>query len=189
MKNLMSFFAVLLLSISTLAQTQWKVDPAHSSINFNITHSGISIVNGKFLDYNGSMTTYGEALTGAQFDFTVQVKSLDTSVAQRDSHLRTADFFDVEKYPVMTFKSTRMVANGNANQYLLYGKLTIKNVTKNVVFNITYGGTAKSDKGEKIGLQAFTTINRFDYNINYDPTATALAKDVTIIAHFQFAKQ
>src|SRR5690625_5717410 len=135
MRKFMTLFAVLFLTVSTFAQTQWKVDPYHSSLNFNISHSGISIVNGKFLEYTGDLTTEGEALENAAFDFTVKVNSVDTDIANRDDHLRSADFFDVEKYPNMTFKSTKILATGKPNQYLLYGELTIKDVTKEVILD------------------------------------------------------
>ncbi|HLS31205.1 MAG TPA: YceI family protein [Flavobacteriaceae bacterium] len=187
MKNIITLVAVLLLSINSFAQTQWKVDPNHSSLNFNIEHSGISIVNGNFLDYTGNLTTDGEALTDANFDFTVKVKSINTDIERRDNHLRSDDFFEVEKYPEMTFKSTKILATGKPDEYLLYGELTIKDVTKNVIFDVQYGGSVKCDRGEKLGLKATTTINRFDYNIDFDPSATGVGKDVEIVAHLQFA--
>ncbi|HTO16293.1 MAG TPA: YceI family protein [Edaphocola sp.] len=189
MKKTMMLLALTIFSIGSFAQTQWKVDPYHSSINFNISHSGISIVNGKFLEYTGNMITKGEGLKDANTDFTVKVKSINTNVEPRDNHLRSADFFEVDKYPEMTFKKTRFLATGKPGEYLLYGKLTIKDVTKDVIFDVHYGGTVKSDKGEKLGVKAQTTINRFDYNINFDPTAAGVGKDVTIILHLQFAKQ
>jgi len=165
------------------------VDPYHSSLNFDISHSGISIVNGKFLEYTGNLTTKGEALTNAQFDFTIKANSINTNVERRDDHLRSADFFEVEKYPNINFMSTKIVATKKTNEYLLHGKLTIKDVTKDVVFNVNYGGSVKSEKGEKLGMKAETTINRFDYNIDYDPTAAGIGKDVHIVVHLQFAKQ
>lgn len=180
---------MMIFSVNAFAQTQWKVDPYHSSLNFNISHSGISIVNGKFLEYTGNLTTNGDALSDASFDFTVKVNSINTSVENRDNHLRSPDFFEVEKYPNMTFKSTKILATGKPNEYLLYGKLTIKDVTKDVIFDVHYGGTVTSDQGQKLGLKATTTINRFDYNINYDPAAAGVGKDVKIVAHLQFAKQ
>ena len=189
MKNFITLVALIFFSISTFAQTHWKVDPYHSSLNFNIAHSGISIVNGKFLDYTGSLTTDGEALTNAKVEFKVKIKSINTNVEARDNHLRSADFFDAEKYPEMTFKSSKILATGKPNSYLLYGKLTIKDVTKDVIFDVHYGGIAKSDKGEKMGVEVKTTINRFDYNINFDPAAAGVGKDVSIIVHLQFAKQ
>lgn len=185
----MSLVAIVFFTISSFAQTQWKVDPYHSSLNFNISHSGISIVNGKFLEYTGNLTTDGEALSNANFEFNVKVNSINTNVENRDNHLRSADFFEVEKYPNMTFKSTKILATGKPDKYLLYGKLTIKDVTKDVIFDVHYGGSVKSDKGEKLGMKAKTTINRFDYNINFDPAAAGVGKDVTIVVHLQFAKQ
>lgn len=189
MKKLITLLALVLLTASSYAQTKWEVDPYHSSLNFEISHSGISIVNGKFLEFTGNLTTDGEALKGADIDFNVKVKSINTNVEKRDNHLRSPDFFEVEKYPNMTFKSTKIVASDKPNQYLLYGKLTIKDVTKDVVFDVEYGGTIKNDQGEKLGVKAKTTINRFDYNINYDPTAVGVGKDVSIIVHMQFAKK
>tara|TARA_R110000787_G_scaffold108761_1_gene217219 strand:+ start:290 stop:865 length:576 start_codon:yes stop_codon:yes gene_type:complete len=189
MKKVLILLAITFLNVNVFAQANWKVDPYHSSLNFNISHSGISIVNGKFMEYTGNLTTNGEALEGANVDFTVKVTSINTNVEDRDNHLRSADFFEVEKYPEMTFKSTKILATGKPDQYLLYGDLTIKDVTKPVIFDVYYGGTAKSDQGEKLGLKAKTTINRFDYNINYDPTAAGIGKDVNIVVHLQFTKQ
>lgn len=189
MKNLLALMVSILFSVGIFAQTEWKVDPYHSSLNFNIAHSGISIVNGKFLDYEGTLTTVGEALEKAKFDFTVKVKSINTNVEKRDNHLRSADFFEVEKYPNMTFVSTKIEEAKKKDHYKLHGKLTIKDVTKDVVFDVHYGGTVKSDQGEKLGMKAETTINRLDYNVDYDPTGAGIAKDVELVIHLQFAKQ
>lgn len=188
MKKTLILLAMVFISIGSFTQTQWEVDPYHTSLNFNISHSGISIVNGKFLEYTGNLSTNGEGLKDAKVDFTVKVKSINTNIEQRDNHLRSADFFEVEKYPEMTFKSTKILATGKPDQYLLYGKLTIKNVSKDVIFDVHYGGTVKSDQEEKLGVKATTTINRFDYNIDFDPTATGVGKDVKIIIHGQFSK-
>lgn len=189
MKKIFLVLATALLTVGTYAQTQWKADPNHSSINFSISHSGISIVNGKFEDYAGTMTTKDETLNDASFDFTIQTKSINTNVENRDNHLRSADFFDAEKYPTITFKSTKILATGKTDQYLLYGDLTVKDVTKPVIFDLSYGGSVTTDNGVKMGLKAKTTINRFDYNIDFDPTAAALGKDVNIVVHLQLAKQ
>ncbi|MCO5235593.1 MAG: YceI family protein [Chitinophagaceae bacterium] len=177
------------LSASVFAQSRWTVDPYHSSLNFTIKHSGISMVNGKFMDYAGSLTTNGEALENAQFDFTIQTTSINTNVEPRDNHLRSADFFEVDKHPTLTFRSTKILKTGKPDQYLLYGKLTIKGVTKDVIADLTYGGVAASDKGDKIGMKATAVINRFDYGINYDPAALGVGKDVYLEVHLQFAKQ
>ncbi|WP_271711660.1 YceI family protein [Marinigracilibium pacificum] len=120
MKKLMTLTGVLIFTIGSFAQTQWKVDPYHSSINFNIEHSGISIVNGKFTEYSGSLVKDDDKLNGAKFDFTVNAASINTSVEPRDNHLKSPDFFDTEKFPEIKFKSTKILATGNPDHYLLY---------------------------------------------------------------------
>jgi polyisoprenoid-binding protein YceI len=189
MKKVLVLLAVTLIAMGSFAQDQWKIDPAHSSLNFNISHSGISMVNGKFTDYTGDLSIKGEEFESANIDFIIQVGSLNTNVEMRDNHLKSADFFEVETYPTMTFKSTKILATGKPDYYLLHGKLTIKDVTKDVIFDVQYGGKVASDDGVKIGVKATTTINRFDYNIDYDPMALGVGKDVTIIVHAQFQKQ
>lgn len=189
MKTTVSIIAIVLIYFGSFAQSNWKVDPYHSSLNFTIQHSGISMVNGKFTEYDGSLTTEGEALENAQFDFEVQTNSINTNVEARDNHLRSPDFFEVEKYPQITFKSKKTLKTGKPDHYLLYGTLTIKGVSKDLVVDLYYGGKAKSEQGEKIGMRAEVTINRFDFNIDYDPTALGIGKDVFIQVHLQFAKQ
>lgn len=189
MKKVLFLLVMAFVSMGSFAQTQWKADPNHSSLNFEIAHSGISIVNGKFLEYTGDLTTDGEGLSNAVVEFNVQVKSVNTNVEQRDNHLRTPDFFDVEKYPTMSFKSTKIEPTDKPDTFLLHGKLTIKDVTKDVVFDVHYGGTLKSEKGDKLGVDARTTINRFDYNINFDPGATGVGKDVNIVIHLEFGQK
>ena len=189
MKKVLTFLAVAFITIGSFAQTNWKIDSAHSSLYFDIAHSGISFVNGKFTDYTGEVTTYGEELDEATINFTVQIASINTNVEMRDNHLKSADFFDVETYPTMTFESTKILATGKPDLYLLHGKLTIKDVTKDVIFDVHYGGTVESEEGEKIGIKATTVIDRFDFNIDYDPMALGIGKDVSITVHGQFVKQ
>lgn len=188
-RTLSVLFAMIAFSVSTYAQTQWKVDPFHSSLNFTIKHSNISMVNGKFTDYTGSLSTNGDNLENAQFDFTIQAESINTNVEPRDNHLRSADFFEVEKYQTLTFKSAKIIKTGKPDKYILQGKLTIKGVTKDVVFDLDFGGISKSDKGDKIGFKAKTVINRFDYNVNYDPGALGIGQDVHIVVHLQFGNK
>ena len=189
MKKVLTFLAVAFITIGSFAQTNWKIDSAHSSLNFDIAHSGISFVNGKFTDYTGEVTTYGEELDEATINFTVQIASINTNVEMRDNHLKSADFFDVETYPTITFESTKILETGKLDLYLLHGKLTIKDVTKDVIFDVHYGGTVESEEGEKIGIKATTVIDRFDFNIDYDPMALGIGKDVSITVHGQFVKQ
>lgn len=189
MRKLSILFGMIAFATSAYTQEKWNVDPYHSSLNFAIKHSGISMVNGKFTDYTGSLSTDGDNLENAQFDFTIQAESINTNVEPRDNHLRSADFFEIEKYPTLTLKSTKIIKTGKPDHYILHGKLTIKDVTKDVIADLYYGGAARSDDDDKIGLKAKTVINRFDYNIDYDPTAAGIGKDVHIEVHLQFGKQ
>lgn len=188
MKKLTILFALFAFSVSSYAQIQWKADPFHSSLNFKIKHSNISMVNGKFMDYTGNLTTTDTTLDNAQFDFTIQATSINTNVDARDNHLRSADFFEVEKYPTITFKSKEIKKTGE-DKYSLHGKLTIKDVTKDVVFDLKYGGHLKTDKEERIGITAKAVIDRFDYNIEFDPSGMGVGKDVHIVVYSELVKQ
>src|SRR5690554_4825572 len=181
MKKFLALVAVIFLTATSFSQTQWKVDPYHSSLNFNIEHSGISIVNGKFTDFTGTMEADPEKFGDVDIKFTIQTESINTNVEPRDNHLRSADFFDVEKFPTIKFHGTKLLPTGMDDKYLLYGKLTMKDVTKDVILDVYYGGMAKSDDGAKLGFKAKTMLDRFDYNIDYDPTAAGIAGDVKII--------
>ncbi len=188
MKKILLLAGMALFSLQSFAQSVWKVDPAHSSVNFTIKHMGINLVPGYFQKFDGMLMSDAKDFRDAKVDFRVQTASINTHVEMRDNHLRSADFFEVEKYPEMKFTSTKMVKSGN--DYKLHGNLTIKNVTKPVVFDVMYGGMAKDQKGgEKLGFMASATINRLDYNINYDPSGQGVAKDVEIKIYTELAKQ
>lgn len=188
MKKVFLFLVAVSISVASFAQTKWTVDPMHSFVNFSVKHSGISFVDGSFKKFDGSFVSAKEDLTDAKVNFTVDVNSISTSVEMRDNHLKTDDFFNAEKYPTMTFESTTF-KKIKGNTYALAGKLTIRDVTKNVVFAVTYGGTAKDQQGNtKAGFVATTNINRLDYNIKFDPTGAGVGKDVTITLNLQFAQ-
>lgn len=185
-KILFALLAALFISGGMFAQTTYNVDPYHTSINFKVKHLGISFVNGRFEKFDGKIT--GTDLKNAKVDFTVDVNSINTSVTPRDNHLRSADFFDVEKFPQMIFSSTSFKKKGK--KYKLTGNLTIKDVTRPVTFDVKMGGPKKSKDGAAIyGFSAKTTINRFDYNVAYDPELSSVGKDVTIYLYLEFKEQ
>lgn len=189
MKKFLLGFAFTLASIFTFAQTVWRVDPMHSSVNFNIKHMGISFVQGRFDKFDGTVTSAGEDLNKAQFSFSVPVESINTGVEMRDKHLKSADFFDAEKFQTMDLKAVT-VTKGKDNTYTLKGKLTIKDVTKEVTVPVTYGGIIKNKQGKEVmGLQANFTVNRLDYNIKYDPTGAGVGKDVNVEVYLELVKQ
>lgn len=195
MKKLFLFLIATAVSVASFAQTTWKIDPMHSFVNFSVKHMGISFVDGSFKKFDGTVAASKPDLTDAKISFTVDVNSITTGVEMRDNHLKTDDFFNAASYPEMKFESTsfKKVATKTAgkviNNYILTGKLTIRDVTKEVKFNVVYGGTAKDQQGNtKAGFGATTTINRLDYHIKYDPTGAGVAKDVAIRLNLEFVQ-
>ena len=191
MKKFFILATVLLLSAGAFAQngSTWIADPAHSSINFTIKHMGISFVPGRFDKFSGTMTSSTSDFSDVSINFTVDVNSINTGVEARDKHLRTADFFEVEKYPTMKFTSTSTKKLSD-EKYELKGNLTIKDVTKPVTFDVQFGGVAQDQKGNaKLGFTATSTINRLDYNISYGPQGDVVAKDVDIKLYLEMMQQ
>jgi polyisoprenoid-binding protein YceI len=174
------------MALGLSAQSNYKVDGAHSSVNFKLKHKGITFVNGKFEKFDGEIFGNLSNPSEMRISFNVETASVNTSVPMRDNHLRSADFFEVEKYPSMSFESTR-VEKIDDEHYKLHGKLQIKDVTKETTFDVIYGGSAQGQNGsETIGFIAKNTINRFDYNVAYDPNAGTLSKDVEITLFLEF---
>lgn len=189
MKKLAYLLVVSLFSLTTFAQSTWNVDPMHSFLNFSVKHLGISFVDGKFNTYQGFYQGPSDDITKGQFSFEIEAQSIDTGIEMRDKHLNSADFFEVEKHKSITFTSSKITkVQGQENKYKLEGTLKIKDVSKPVVFDLTFGGYLKDDGNglSRLGFQAQTTINRFDYNIAYDPTAQAIAKDILLNVNLEF---
>jgi polyisoprenoid-binding protein YceI len=161
----------------------YQLDKNHSVIGFSIRHNEISLVSGRFKDFTGSIHFDDKDVSKSSVEFKAKVESIDTGVTARDNHLRTADFFEVAKYPEMTFKSTKVERKGKA--YNLTGDLTIKGVTRQVVLPFTIAGAIKDGKGNtRIGVAAQTTIDRRDYGITWGHDLPGggvdVAHDVTI---------
>lgn len=189
MKKVFLFITAITLSIGLMAQSQYKVDPAHTSVNFKVKHMGITFVNGKFEKFDGGIIGDLNNLEQSRVFFNVDVTSINTSVEMRDNHLRSADFFEVEKFPTMTFESTS-IEKVSDNKYNLNGKLKIKDVTKDVTFDVKYGGLVKGDDGsETVGFIAKNSINRLDYNVAYDPDGAGIGKEVHIVLYLEFKKE
>jgi polyisoprenoid-binding protein YceI len=176
--------AFLLFSLNGMAQvTKWAVDKGHSNVTFTVTHMTVSEVEGSFKIFDGTMEHTKADFTDAKVNFSVDVNSVFTDNERRDNHLKGDDFFNAATYPTMKFVSTGIKSLGG-NKYQLAGNLTIRDITKPVVFDVTYGGTVNTGRGRKSGFKAKTTINRFDYNLKWDRTVEAgglvVAKDVDI---------
>jgi polyisoprenoid-binding protein YceI len=148
-----------------MAKTNWALDTAHSSVDFSVRHMMIANVKGTFNSFNAVIEADPTDLTTANIEFTVDTASVDTRNKDRDGHLVSADFFDVENYPTMTFKATNIVKTGEG-EYNVTGDLTLRGVTKQETFAVTYEGSGKDPWGnEKVGFSAEGSINRSDYGL------------------------
>jgi len=158
----------LLLASSALAgtaQTKWTVDAAHSSVRFAVTHLTVAKTVGYFSEYDLNVTSSNEDFSGSQVELTIQANSINTANEARDKHLKGPDFFDAEKYPTITFKSTSFKKT-KGNQYKIEGDLTMHGVTKKVTLDGVYGGTRKDPYGNtKAGFAISGKISRKDFNM------------------------
>lgn len=144
----------------------YEIDPAHTRVQFIVPHFVISKVEGRFNEVAGKVVI-AKDWKDAQFEATIQTKSIDTAVTKRDDHLRSPDFFDVAKFPTMTFKSTKIHVDGD--DLKIDGDLTIKGVKKRVTLKSEYKGSLNDPWGNhRIALKGETKINRKDFKINYD---------------------
>lgn len=179
MKNLFTTAAASFLMMSaTIAQTTWKVDGSHSKLGFSVTHAMVSETEGKFKVYEGNVSSKTEMdFTDAAIDFSADVNSINTDNEKRDGHLKSGDFFDAEKFPKITFKSTSMKPNAKAGKtaYTLTGDLTMHGVTKKVTFTaIGAAKTVKDPYGNiKNGFKVMGTINRKDFGLAWNAALEA----------------
>lgn len=189
MKKLFLSFVLAFLSIFSFAQNNWDIDQMHSSVNFTIEHMGISFVQGRFDKFGGDLTTKGNSLDNAKFDINIDVDGINTGVEMRDKHLKSKDFFAGNEYPSIKFTGTS-ASKEKDGSYIFNGKLTIKDVTKEVSIPVILGGITKNKDGKEVmGLRAKFMINRFEYNLNYDPTAAGIAKWVEMNTYFELVKK
>lgn len=167
-RNVMiSVFLSLLLFRFAFAGDKYEIDPAHSFLGFSVKHLVISNTKGEFNDFSGTINLNEDDLTESAVAVTIKVASIDTDEEKRDNHLRSADFFDAETYPEITFKSKRVEKNGD--DHVLVGDLTIRGVTREVAIPFELNGPIKGMRGEKrIGAQGSLTINRQDFGVSWN---------------------
>ncbi|MGA3246015.1 MAG: YceI family protein [Bacteroidota bacterium] len=167
------FITALAVSSVFAQKPGWNLDKAHSSIGFSIKHMVISEVTGNFKDFDISFKSTKSDFTDASVDATIKVASINTDNEKRDGHLKTDDFFNVEKFPLITFKSTSFEKVGE-NKYKITGDLTIRDVTKKVTFDATYNGSIKAPWGAEIySWKATVSVNRFDYGLKWNKAIEA----------------
>lgn len=171
--------------------TTWNIDPTHSEVQFKVKHLVISTVTGSFKSFQGSVTTETEDFNGATASFSLDTASIDTNVADRDAHLKSAEFFDSEKYPNLKFSGK--LAKVSGDKYDLAGSLTIKDVTKEVKLNVEFGGTMVDGYGQtKSGFEISGTINRKEFGLNWSMITEAggvvVGDDVKLLLNIQVVK-
>jgi polyisoprenoid-binding protein YceI len=150
------------------ATTTWKIDPAHSQIEFGVRHMMITTVKGRFAGVEGTVRLDEANPATAEVDVRIDTASIDTREPQRDAHLRSADFFDVDKYPHITFTSKR-IADRDGNEFKLVGDLTIHGVTREVTLDVTEEGRGRDPwGGERLGVSATTKIKRSDFGLTWN---------------------
>ena len=171
----------------------WKIDPNHTQIEFTVKHMMLTKVRGQFESFEGTVNLDPHNPAATTVEGSIDVTSVNTRDANRDAHLRSPDFFDVEKYPKMYFRSTRVERAGRG-QYKVYGNLTIKNVTREVVFDVTDEGRGQDPWGnQRLGVSATTKINRKDFgltwNVALETGGWLVSDEITISAEVQLVQE
>lgn len=187
------FLAIVTFFIfSANAQTTWKLDKTHSNVDFTVTHMLISEVRGTFKEFSATLVSDKPDFTDMKVEATIKTASIFTDNERRDMHLRSNDFFNAEKYPEIKFKSTLVKKTGVAS-YEITGELTIRDITKSVVLDTKYKGSADVMGGTRAGFKATTTIDRFEFGTIWDAKTEAgglvVGKEVNIELRLAFVKQ
>jgi polyisoprenoid-binding protein YceI len=192
MKSILTTVAVGLLAVSAFAADNFVVDKNHSEATFQVRHL-VSRVSGKFDDFAGAISVDQENPAASSVEFTIKTPSINTGVADRDKHLKSADFFEVAKYPEISFKSTSVKPSSRKDVYDVTGNLTMHGVTKTITLPVEFLGFARDPRGnQRAGFSTHVVLNRKDYGINWNKTldagGTLLSDDVDITVNIEAAK-
>lgn len=176
-----------------MERIKWAVDPIHSELGFKIKHLMISNVSGSFKNFSVEAETEGEDFSTAVIKATADMDSINTANEQRDTHLRTADFFETDKYPQLVFRSTGIKPVDDEN-FQLTGDLTLKGITKPVTLNVEYSGTTKDPwGGERAGFTVTGKFSRSAFGVTFNAVletgGVALSDDVKIYSEIQLVKE
>lgn len=171
----------------------WAIDPSHSEIQFKVKHLVITTVTGNFKEFSGSLESISDDFDGASIAFEAKTESISTNSEQRDGHLKSADFFDVEQFPTLSFQSTSFTKKGD-EEYGLTGNLTLKGVTLPIDLEVEYNGTATDPWGNvKAGFELKGKLNRKDFGLTWNAPTEAggvlVSEEVKLIANIQLVKQ
>ena len=179
------------LGLAGVAGT-WNIDPTHTSIGFGVRHAMVSKVRGNFADFSGSLTINGDDLAASSAELTIQAASIDTKNADRDGHLISADFLDVENFPTLTFTSTAVTVDGP--DVAVTGDLTIRGVTRPVTVNYEYIGTSVDPFGfTRVGFEGTAKISRKDFGLTWNAAletgGVLVGDEITLVLDVEAVKQ
>jgi polyisoprenoid-binding protein YceI len=189
MKKIKLLSLVLSIAGSAFAQPNWSVDKGHSKVGFTVTHHMISEVDGYFKTFSANLTSSKDDFSDAVFELTAETASINSENEMRDKDLRSAGFFDVEKFPALTFKSTSF-KKVSGNKYSLAGDLTLKGVTKSITMDVTLMGPEPHPRTKKpaIGIKATCKINRKDFGVGADLPEVMVGNEVELRVTGEFNK-
>jgi polyisoprenoid-binding protein YceI len=187
-KSIIVSVVILVLCSFSTSETMWTQDKMHSQLNFSATHFGISNIDGRFQSFTINMKSEKADFSDAQIDMTADIKSINTEVELRDNDLRSPNWFDADKYPTLTFKSTSFTKiKGKA--YVLKGNLTMHGITKKVAFNATLNGMAVTKtKKNTAGFTIKGKLLRSDYNIGSSALLTGVSDEILVWTNFEMGK-
>lgn len=182
------------METAVVTKTKWAIDRAHSEIAFKVKHLVFSNVRGTFKDFSARVYTNGDDFSSAEIHVAINAASVDTGTEPRDNHLRSADFFDVERFSEISFTANRLVASNKEKHFELFGELTMRGIGKQVKLDVEFGALLKDPWGEEKALFSIEgKINRKDWGLNYNSVLEAggvlISEDVWIQCEVQLVKQ
>lgn len=188
MKKVTLVLAALAMSAASYAQN-WTLDRSHAKVGFTITHMMVSDVDGMFKNFDASITSSKADFSDAVFRMTAQTNSIFTDNDKRDEHLKSADFFDAEKNPTVSFVSKSLKKSGK-NGYKVTGDLTMHGITKPVTLDLTFAGPAENPMSKKTfaGFKVTGKVKRSDFALGGSMPTAILGEEVTIVANGEFTK-
>jgi polyisoprenoid-binding protein YceI len=180
-------------NMTTTTKTKWKVDSNHSQINFKVKHLVISTVTGSFDKFEGMLETSNDDFTDADVTFSADVASINTNAPDRDAHLKSPDFFDVQNHPKLTFRSTEIKKNGT-DKYLMRGDITIRGITRKIDLDVEFGGIMKDPWGNtKAGFEITGKLLRKEFGLNWNAVTEAggivVSDEVKIMCNVEIDRQ
>jgi len=187
MKRYLILILANVLTLVTIAQNTYSFDKNHARLSFSVLHFGISHIEGNFKIFNATFISSKEDFSDAQIEMTADVKSINTDVEMRDNDLRGPDWFNAEKYPTITFKSTLFKKESQTN-YKLIGNITMHGISKPITFDVVFNGKGQNPFSKKYsyGFTVTGKLNRNDFGIGGEPLATGVGNEIDLKSNVEF---